>query len=60
MEVYDVQVVSVGFDNKDRKLLNCGQVPEEVVLKILELYGNAANRVSICRCPKREEYDVQQ
>ena len=54
MAEYDVQVVSIGFD-KDRKLLDCWQVPEEVVLKIVDLYGNAANRLSICRVPEDRE-----
>ena len=54
MAEYDVQVVSIGFDN-DRRLLDCWQVPEEVVLKILDLYGNAANKVSICRMPEHKE-----
>ena len=54
---YDVKVVSSGFDNKDRRLLDCWQVPEDVVIKILDLYGNAANHVSICRCPDHKEED---
>lgn len=51
---YDVRVESIGFD-KNRKLLECWSVTEEMVLKILDSYGNAANCISICEVPEHKE-----
>ena len=53
---YDVVVKSIGFD-KDRKLVDCWSVPKEMVLKIIDCYGNAANYISICEVPEHKEED---
>lgn len=52
--VYDVRVESIGFD-KNRRLLECWSATEEMVLKILDTYGNAANCISICEVPEHKE-----
>ena len=52
--VYDVRVESIGFD-KNRRLLECWSATEEMVLKILDTYGNAANCISICEVLEHKE-----
>lgn len=57
--VYDVRVESIGFD-KNRRLLECWSVTEEMVLKILDSYGNAANCISICEVPEHTEDEEEE
>ena len=55
--VYDVRVEAIGFDkfDKNKRLLECLSATEEMVLKILDSYGNAANCISICEVPEHKE-----
>ena len=48
MFLYEVRVISIGFD-QERVLLRSYGITEEDLLKILDLYGNAANKIDVWR-----------
>ena len=58
--MYDIKIVSVGFDDKNRVLVDACCVSEELVKILIDKYGNAANKIVIedaecCRLCCEEE-----
>lgn len=57
--MYNIKIVSVGFDDKNRVLVDACCLSEELVKILIDKYGNAANKILIenteCGCLCCEE-----